>query len=131
MSFFQKRHPVLTAKLVFDDHIRCMAAKQRLTKGRQTARGLKLQAICSALGVPRIDPTTMTSSPRMNPFRIVKGCAPGSVRKTVSTSSGSSASSSNRPGYYSANLRSSVSRNSPVPGVPEDPTQPGTSGRRN
>lgn len=140
-SRLKKRHPVLTAKLVFDDHIRCMAAKQRLTKGRQTARGLKLQAICSALGVPRIDPTQMTASPRMNPFRIVKGCAPGSVRKTVSTTSSgaSTSSSSNRPGFYSSNLRT-ASRNSGGVGgggVPEDPTQPGrgspsssSSGRR-
>lgn len=101
-----------------------MAAKQRLTKGRQTARGLKLQAICSALGVPRIDPATMTSSPRMNPFRIVKGCAPGSVRKTVSTSS---SSSQGRPGHYSANLRS-ASRNAGM--IPDDPTQPSSSSER-
>lgn len=26
------RNPILSAKFVFDDHIRCMAAKQRLTK---------------------------------------------------------------------------------------------------
>ncbi|KIH46229.1 hypothetical protein ANCDUO_23720 [Ancylostoma duodenale] len=69
----RKRQALLTARFVFDDHIRCMAAKQRLTKGRQTARGLKLQAICDLLGVPRIGST----SPRANPFRIVKGCAPG------------------------------------------------------
>lgn len=123
-SRIKKRHPVLTAKFIFDDHIRCMAAKQRLTKGRQTARGLKLQAICSALGVPRIDPATMTSSPRMNPFRIVKGCAPGSVRKTVSTSS---SSSQGRPGHYSANLRS-ASRNAGM--IPDDPTQPSSSSER-
>ncbi|WKY00595.1 hypothetical protein Q1695_014988 [Nippostrongylus brasiliensis] len=73
----RKRQALLTARFVFDDHIRCMAAKQRLTKGRQTARGLKLQAICDLLGVPRIG----VASPRSNPFRIVKGCAPGSVRK--------------------------------------------------
>ncbi|CAL2037595.1 unnamed protein product [Caenorhabditis brenneri] len=125
-SRLKKRHPVLTAKFVFDDHIRCMAAKQRLTKGRQTARGLKLQAICNALGVPRIDPATQTPSSRHNPFRIVKGCAPGSVRKTVSSSSGSG----QRPGYYSANLRS-ASRNSGIGGgVPEDPTQPSSSSER-
>lgn len=125
-SRLKKRHPVLTAKFVFDDHIRCMAAKQRLTKGRQTARGLKLQAICNALGVPRIDPATQATSPRQNPFRLVKGCAPGSVRKTVSSSSTS------RPGYYSSNLRS-ASRGTGISGagVPEDPTQPSTSDRRN
>ncbi|PIO63589.1 hypothetical protein TELCIR_14805 [Teladorsagia circumcincta] len=75
----RKRQALLTARFIFDDHIRCMAAKQRLTKGRQTARGLKLQAICDLLGVPRLG----TASPRSNPFRIVKGCAPGSVRKQV------------------------------------------------
>ncbi|KAK6740546.1 hypothetical protein RB195_008793 [Necator americanus] len=73
----KKRQALLTARFVFDDHIRCMAAKQRLTKGRQIARGLKIQAICDLLGVPRVG----SSSPRANPFRIVKGCAPGSVRK--------------------------------------------------
>lgn len=128
-SRLKKRHPVLTAKLVFDDHIRCMAAKQRLTKGRQTARGLKLQAICTALGVPRIDPSTQitssSSSPRMNPFRIVKGCAPGSVRKTVSTSSGTSSSfHPNRPGFYSSNLRTAATSSRNSGGIPEDPTQP-------
>ncbi|VDM60856.1 unnamed protein product [Angiostrongylus costaricensis] len=75
----QKRQALLTARFVFDDHIRCMAAKQRLTKGRQTARDLKLQAICDLLGVQRIG----SASPRANPFRIIKGCAPGSIRKQV------------------------------------------------
>ncbi|ULU03052.1 hypothetical protein L3Y34_002555 [Caenorhabditis briggsae] len=107
-----------------------MAAKQRLTKGRQTARGLKLQAICSALGVPRIDPSRMSASPRMNPFRIVKGCAPGSVRKTVSsttTSSGTPSGASGRPGFYSSNLRSASRGPSGAGiGIPEDPSH-GTS----
>ncbi|XGW17603.1 hypothetical protein V3C99_002305 [Haemonchus contortus] len=85
-----KRQALLTARFVFDDHIRCMAAKQRLTKGRQTARGLKLQAICDLLGVPRLG----TASPRSNPFRIVKGCAPGSVRKQLGFPTASSRSSS-------------------------------------
>uniref|UniRef100_A0A0K0DN33 FPL domain-containing protein n=1 Tax=Angiostrongylus cantonensis TaxID=6313 RepID=A0A0K0DN33_ANGCA len=80
MSGFYKRQALLTARFVFDDHIRCMAAKQRLTKGRQTARDLKLQAICDLLGVQRIG----SASPRANPFRIIKGCAPGSIRKQVS-----------------------------------------------
>ncbi|KAJ1347946.1 hypothetical protein KIN20_003133 [Parelaphostrongylus tenuis] len=46
-------------------------------QGRQTARDLKLQAICDLLGVQRIG----SASPRANPFRIIKGCAPGSIRK--------------------------------------------------
>ncbi|CAJ0600555.1 unnamed protein product [Cylicocyclus nassatus] len=93
----RKRQALLTARFVFDDHIRCMAAKQRLTKGRQTARGLKLQAICDLLGVPRIG----SASPRANPFRIVKGCAPGSVRKqfgfTAVTSKSSHGSTNSIP----------------------------------
>ncbi|CAI2348683.1 unnamed protein product [Caenorhabditis sp. 36 PRJEB53466] len=121
-SRLKKRHPVLTAKFIFDDHIRCMAAKQRLSKGRQTARGLKLQAICSAIGVPRVDMSMASSSPRMNPFRIVKGCAPGSVRKTVSSSS-----VRNPAGFYSANLRSASRASSAAGIVPEDPTQSSSS----
>ncbi|KHN75953.1 Uncharacterized protein gop-1 [Toxocara canis] len=88
-----KNEPLLSAKLLFDDHIRCMAAKQRLTKGRQMARHLKLNLICDLLGVPKRSLTPGTSR---NPFRIVKGCAPGSVRKQQLTSSpGSSKSSTN------------------------------------
>lgn len=37
-SHLAKPLPLLTAKLTFDDHIRCVAAKQRLTKGRTKAR---------------------------------------------------------------------------------------------
>jgi len=48
----QRRVPLLLATLIFDDHIRCMAAKQRLTKGRLRARNLKLQRIASLIGLP-------------------------------------------------------------------------------
>lgn len=72
--------PLLSAKFIFDDHIRCMAAKQRLTKGRQKARQLKLDAICDILGVEK-KPSMYNVNASRNPFRIVKGCAPGSVRK--------------------------------------------------
>lgn len=46
------RSPLLAAKFVFDDHIRCMAAKQRLTKGRQKARQRKLHQIARLLELP-------------------------------------------------------------------------------
>lgn len=39
----------LAARFVFDDHIRCMAAKQRLTKGRTKARQRKMHLIASLL----------------------------------------------------------------------------------
>lgn len=92
--------PLLCAKFLFDDHIRCMAAKQRLTKGRQQARLAKLGLICDLLEIPRA--TNQHES--RNPFRIVKGCAPGSVRKQ-------------QPGSSPFSSKSSLSSL----GVPEDP----------
>lgn len=44
--------PVLAAKFIFDDHIRCMAAKQRLSKGRLKARQRKLHQIARLLDLP-------------------------------------------------------------------------------
>ncbi|KAH9495817.1 Protein CL16A [Bulinus truncatus] len=44
-SVHAKPIPILSAKFVFDDHIRCMAAKQRLIKGRQRARQQKMTTI--------------------------------------------------------------------------------------
>ncbi|XP_022248411.1 protein CLEC16A-like isoform X2 [Limulus polyphemus] len=46
------RTPLLAARFVFDDHIRCMAAKQRLTKGRLKARQRKLHQIARLLELP-------------------------------------------------------------------------------
>lgn len=45
------RTPILSAKFVFDDHIRCMAAKQRLTKGRTKARQKKMNQIARLLEI--------------------------------------------------------------------------------
>lgn len=46
------RTPILSAKFLFDDHIRCMAAKQRLTKGRTKARQKKMFQIAQLLEIP-------------------------------------------------------------------------------
>lgn len=46
------RTPLLSAKFLFDDHIRCMAAKQRLTKGRSKARQKKMYQIAQLLEMP-------------------------------------------------------------------------------
>lgn len=46
------RIPLLSAKFIFDDHIRCMAAKQRLTKGRIKARQKKMHQIAKLLDLP-------------------------------------------------------------------------------
>lgn len=54
------RTPILSAKFVFDDHIRCMAAKQRLTKGRTKARQKKMNQIAQLLEIS--DPQSRSSS---------------------------------------------------------------------
>ncbi|CAG9531694.1 unnamed protein product [Cercopithifilaria johnstoni] len=90
------------AKFLFDDHIRCMAAKQRLTKGRQMARQCKLDQICDLFGIARKASVWRSNK---NPFRIVKGCPPGSLRRQ---------SQINSP-------RSSRSSSSSLHIVPDDP----------
>ncbi|XP_018901977.2 protein CLEC16A homolog isoform X2 [Bemisia tabaci] len=42
----------LTAKFIFDDHVRCMAAKQRLTKARTIARVQKLNQLARLFDLP-------------------------------------------------------------------------------
>ncbi|XP_043476233.1 protein CLEC16A homolog [Leptopilina heterotoma] len=54
--------PVLCAKFIFDDHIRCMAAKQRLTKGRIKARQKKMGQIARLLNIPVGTPNCFTPS---------------------------------------------------------------------
>ncbi|XP_059620976.1 protein CLEC16A homolog [Phlebotomus argentipes] len=47
----RNQSPLLSAKLVFDDYIRCMAAKQRLTKGRSKVRQKKMLQIAQILEI--------------------------------------------------------------------------------
>ncbi|XP_044016067.1 protein CLEC16A homolog isoform X2 [Aphidius gifuensis] len=54
------RLPLLSAKFIFDDHIRCMAAKQRLTKGRIKARQKKMSQIARLLDIPTNLPSCST-----------------------------------------------------------------------
>ncbi|XP_063990573.1 protein CLEC16A homolog isoform X2 [Diachasmimorpha longicaudata] len=54
------RLPLLSAKFIFDDHIRCMAAKQRLTKGRIKARQKKMGQIAKLLDIPTNIPSCST-----------------------------------------------------------------------
>lgn len=53
-SVHTRSMPILSARFVFDDHIRCMAAKQRLSKGRQRARQQKMQTIERLLDIPTL-----------------------------------------------------------------------------
>ncbi|XP_076230089.1 C-type lectin domain containing ema isoform X2 [Nomia melanderi] len=57
------RVPLLSTKFIFDDHIRCMAAKQRLTKGRIKARQKKMNQIARLLDIPTSMPHSSTPPP--------------------------------------------------------------------
>ncbi|BFZ02816.1 hypothetical protein BsWGS_05855 [Bradybaena similaris] len=54
-SVHAKPIPILSARFVFDDHIRCMAAKQRLIKGRQRARQQKMSTIERLLDISQTE----------------------------------------------------------------------------
>ncbi|CAH1274016.1 CLEC16A [Branchiostoma lanceolatum] len=59
-----KPMPLLSAKFIFDDHIRCMAAKQRMTKGRSRARQAKMRLISKLLDMPAaVSPPSPTPPP--------------------------------------------------------------------
>lgn len=60
------RTPILSAKFIFDDHIRCMAAKQRLTKGRTKARQKKMLKLAQLLEIQ--DAPQDTSQMRFSPM---------------------------------------------------------------
>ncbi|XP_061377184.1 protein CLEC16A homolog isoform X2 [Danaus plexippus] len=59
---------LLRAKFKFDDHIRSMAAKQRLTKGRTKARQKKMQQIGRLLEVSGVAALAAPSSHRHRPL---------------------------------------------------------------
>ncbi|XP_053987168.1 protein CLEC16A homolog isoform X2 [Hylaeus volcanicus] len=59
-SSIGNRVPLLSTKFIFDDHIRCMAAKQRLTKGRIKARQKKMNQIARLLDIPTSMPHSST-----------------------------------------------------------------------
>lgn len=75
------RTPILSAKFIFDDHIRCMAAKQRLTKGRTKARQKKMNQIAQLLEISDQQlKTTMTPS---SPGLMLPILRPASASKTA------------------------------------------------
>lgn len=71
------RTPLLSARFMFDDNIRCMAAKQRLTKGRMKVRQKKMQHIARLLEIPG------QSGP---PSPAYMGAAVGVGNRNISTS---------------------------------------------
>uniref|UniRef100_UPI0035900A55 protein CLEC16A isoform X1 n=1 Tax=Myxine glutinosa TaxID=7769 RepID=UPI0035900A55 len=107
--------PVLQAAFEFDDHIRCMAAKQRLAKGRLRARHIKMQRITALLELPvQPSPELLGMAGRSSsgpghltfnlPFRFFEG-----TRRGHSASSITSTSSADRvPGFAVARRESPV-----------------------
>ncbi|KAF8772001.1 Protein CLEC16A like protein [Argiope bruennichi] len=94
------RSPLLAAKFVFDDHIRCMAAKQRLSKERQKARQLKLHQIARLLELP--DHIQPCPSPLRYSLHSVKSADISLMHRSQSQDTGlrgKTASSSLRPTY--------------------------------
>lgn len=85
------RSPLLSAKFLFDDHIRCMAAKQRLTKGRSKARQKKMYQIAQLI--------EMSGQAVDSPVYAVAGMRSGSS----SLSGGQTRSREHRPMFSSAN----------------------------
>ena len=59
----RQKRVALAAKFIFDDHIRCLAAKQRLTKGRSKARLRKMHQIAKLieLGTHTYNPRRLKS----------------------------------------------------------------------
>lgn len=76
------RTPILSAKFVFDDHIRCMAAKQRLTKGRTKARQKKMNEIAHLLEISDQQLKSTIVSPS-SPGLVLSSLRPGSASKTT------------------------------------------------
>uniref|UniRef100_A0A8D8M0U4 Protein CLEC16A n=1 Tax=Cacopsylla melanoneura TaxID=428564 RepID=A0A8D8M0U4_9HEMI len=60
--------PLHQAKFIFDDHIRCLAAKQRLDKGRKQARLVKMIQLAKLLDLP-VSAQPCPSPPQYN-FRV-------------------------------------------------------------
>ena len=67
--------PLLSATFTFDDHIRCMAAKQRLTKGRTKARQRKMHQIAQLLELPGNVGPSCPSPPALNLHSLRKEAA--------------------------------------------------------
>ncbi|XP_071745373.1 protein CLEC16A homolog isoform X2 [Lepeophtheirus salmonis] len=59
--------PIMSSSFTFEDHIRCMAAKQTLTKGRAEARQKKMQQIVELLELPdSLNPVITPSTVSVN-----------------------------------------------------------------
>lgn len=68
----QPKKVALSAKFVFDDHIRCMAAKQRLTKGRMKACQRKMHQIAKLIELGSFTANSVRSSSSSSPREVAR-----------------------------------------------------------
>ncbi|XP_029847896.2 protein CLEC16A homolog isoform X3 [Ixodes scapularis] len=80
--------PLLAARFLFDDHIRCMAAKQRLNKGRLRARQRKMHHIARLLDMPLPQTCPPASPLRHHHAHLAVGRAPSTVSAASGTTAG-------------------------------------------
>ncbi|XP_059475836.1 protein CLEC16A homolog isoform X2 [Neocloeon triangulifer] len=102
------RLPLLSAKFVFDDHIRCMAAKQRLTKGRNKARQKKMQQIARLLDIPANQTTPSPPTYSLQSMRLQERAS----RSLLGPSRPMFSTAIKAPGFAAAVRREESGRNS-------------------
>lgn len=124
-----KPFPILQARFIFSDHIRCIIAKQRLAKGRIQARRMKMQRISALLDLP-VQPSTevmgfgqsSSSSAQHLPFRFYDQSRRGMSDQTVQRSV--FASVDKVPGFAVAQC---INQHSPSPASSPSPPSSGSS----
>ncbi|XP_055303259.1 protein CLEC16A homolog [Sitodiplosis mosellana] len=100
------RTPILSAKFIFDDHIRCMAAKQRLTKGRTKARQKKMNQIAQLLEIS--DQQLKSTIAPTSPASVLPSLRPGSASKTTREHRPLFSTANRVPGVAAALRRESI-----------------------
>ncbi|XP_069503907.1 protein CLEC16A isoform X2 [Ambystoma mexicanum] len=124
-----KPFPILQARFIFSDHIRCIIAKQRLAKGRIQARRMKMQRISALLDLP-VQPSTevmgfgqgSSASAQHLPFRFYDQSRRGMSDQTVQRSV--FASVDKVPGFAVAQC---INQHSPSPASSPSPPSSGSS----
>ncbi|GFS13850.1 protein CLEC16A-like [Elysia marginata] len=118
-SVHAKPLPLLSARFVFDDHIRCMAAKQRLIKGRQKARQQKMATVERLLDISHNSTSSVTDRGhftrggpipgRSHPVRVERSSSGGSQSSQAASNNGSHSPSPSPTPSVSVPPSSSVS----------------------
>lgn len=103
----------LSAKFIFDDHIRCLAAKQRLTKGRMKARQKKMYKIAKLIELGSFPPVTGSSS--LHSRRLSSSSGAGTSTSSQNMTRSQSQEAFNRRRHI--NSHRPVCRGAALPGV--------------